>query len=275
VRLDRRALGRALDGRAGGPLRLSYRAAVATELVAVTSAARLRAPAPDPAERAETAARVTVAVKTFERPAVARRLVRSVRRVFDGRIVVADDSRVPMASPVPGVDVLALPFDVRVSVGRNAALDAVRTDYVLVTDDDLVFTAATDVDRARRVLDTTPEVDLVGFLRVDLPGWSAYDHGPDALFPGHDPPLREWGTLVGGLPVRYEVAQASSPAPSRCARCAGTSTCGWSTTRTSSAGRPAGSSSSRTPRSRCCTPVPPSHAGMPRDGATPRPTSPT
>ena len=200
-------LRRALHGPGGGVLRLGHRAAVACEVVAVSAAARLGAPAPDPAERAETARRVTVAVKTFERPSVIRRHLRSVRRVFDGRVVVADDSRRPMTSDDPLVEVVPLPFDSGVTVGRNAAVAAVTTEYVLVTDDDIVFTAATDLERARRVLDDNPEVDVVGFLRIDLPEWSAYDHGPDALFAGHDAPLRPWGELVGGLPVRYKIAQ--------------------------------------------------------------------
>lgn len=146
-------------------------------------------------------------VKTFQRPSVARRLVRAARTVFDGRIVVADDSRQPMTFDDPLVDVLPLPFNSGVSVGRNAALDAVDTEYVLVTDDDIVFTAASDVEAARRRLDANPEIDVVGFLRVELPRWFAHDFGPDALFSGHREPLRPWGEIVGGLPVRYKIAQ--------------------------------------------------------------------
>jgi glycosyltransferase involved in cell wall biosynthesis len=200
-------LRRALHGPGGGVLRLGHRAAVAGEVAALSVAARLSAPASDPAERAETARRVTVAVKTFERPSVIRRHLRSLRGVFDGRVVVADDSRTPLTWDDPLVDVIPLAFNSGVSVGRNAALAAVTTDYVLVTDDDIVFTAGTDLQRARRVLDDHPEVDVVGFLRIDLPEWSAYDHGPDALFAGHDEPLRPWGEMVGGLPVRYKIAQ--------------------------------------------------------------------
>jgi beta-1,4-N-acetylgalactosaminyltransferase 2 len=146
-------------------------------------------------------------VKTFERPAVARRFVRGARQVFDGRIVIADDSHEPMSHADPRVEVITLPFNSGVPVGRNAALDAVTTEYVLVTDDDIVFTAASDVDRARRTLDEHPEIDVVGFLLVELPGWYANDHGPDALFAARDEPLEEWGTLVGGLPVRYKIPQ--------------------------------------------------------------------
>lgn len=205
--MDAQRMKRVMRGRGGAPLRALYRVAVGVELTAVTASARLRRGGPDDAERAETARRVTMAVKTFERPAVARRFVRSARRAFDGRIVIADDSKAPMSHPDPLVDVIALPFNSGVSVGRNAALDAVATEYVLVTDDDIVLTAATDVERARRFLDGCPEVDVVGFLLVELPGWYANDHGADTLFAGHDEPLREWGTLVGGLPVRHKIPQ--------------------------------------------------------------------
>ena len=200
-------LKRAMGGRGGAPLRAAYRVATAGALVAVRGADRLAADPLDPGERAESAATVTMAVKTFKRPDVARRLVRSARRVFDGRIVVADDSPTPMSFDDPLVEVIAMPFNSGVSVGRNAALDAVDTEFVLVTDDDLVFTAATDVDAARRRLQACPDIDVVGFLRVELPRWMAHDFGPDALFEGHREPLRPWGELIDGLPVRYKIEQ--------------------------------------------------------------------
>lgn len=205
--MDVRRIKRAMDGRGGAPLRAAYRVATAGALVAVRGVDRLAAERADPAERAESARTVTMAVKTFKRPDVARRLVRSARTVFDGRIVVADDSPTPMTFEDPLVDVIAMPFNSGVSVGRNAALDAVDTEFVLVTDDDLVFTAATDVDAARRRLEAYPEVDAVGFVRVELPRWMAHDFGPDALLKGHREPLRPWGELVGGLPVRLKIEQ--------------------------------------------------------------------
>ncbi|GAA4403332.1 hypothetical protein GCM10023153_33260 [Ornithinibacter aureus] len=205
--MDVRRIKRAMDGRGGGPLRAAYRVATAAALVGVRGVDRLAADRPDPGERAESARTVTMAVKTFKRPDVARRLVRSARKVFDGRIVVADDSPVPMSFADPLVDVIAMPFNSGVSVGRNAALDAVDTEFVLVTDDDLVFTSATDVDAARRRLQECPEIDVVGFVRVELPRWMAHDFGPDALFGGHREPLRPWGELVGGLPVRLKIEQ--------------------------------------------------------------------
>ena len=191
----------------GAPVRWGFRAVTAAQVWAVTALDRAREQGPSPEQRRATAERVTMTAKTFERPDTARRLVRSTRRVFDGRIVVADDSRTPMAPPGPGVHVIGLPFNVGVSVGRNAALDTVDTEFVLVTDDDIVFTAAAGINRAMDYLDETPEVDMVGFLRVELPLWFAYDHGADALFAGHAPPLRRHDEVINGLPVRYKLAQ--------------------------------------------------------------------
>ncbi|GAA4407597.1 hypothetical protein GCM10023168_23800 [Fodinibacter luteus] len=205
--MDARRVKRVMLGRGGAPLRLAYRGATAAAVRGVRALDRVTGERSDPSTRAETARTVTMAVKTFQRPDIARRLVRSARTVFDGRIVVADDSATPMTFPEPGVDVIALPFNSGVSVGRNAALDAVGTEFVLVTDDDIVFTRATDVDAARRRLQSCPEIDVVGFLRVELPRWMAHDFDADALFAGHREPLRPWGELVCGLPVRYKIEQ--------------------------------------------------------------------
>lgn len=195
-----------LHSRAGGPLRAAYTAVTNTQLAAFRLRdTRLEEP-PAPLQRAEAAGRVTFAVKTFQRPDVARRLVRSLRPHFSGRIVIADDSRQPMAAVDPLVTVLAMPFNSGVSVGRNAALDAVETEFTFVADDDIVFSAALGLTQAMAYLDATPEADIVGIMRVELPRWYAIDHGPDALFPGR-PPLRPWGDLVNGLPVRQMIEQ--------------------------------------------------------------------
>ena len=205
--MDVQRVKRFMLSRPGSPLRAVYQAAMMAELSGVRVLDRLGRRGSEREDRAETASRVTMMVKAFERPAAARRLLRSARTVFDGRIVIADDSAIPMTTVQLGVDVLPLPFNSGVAVGRNAALDAIETEYVLVTDDDIVFTAATDIESARRRLDAHPEIDIIGFLRVELPRWFAVDFGPDALFDGHDEPLREWGEDIGGLPVRYKIEQ--------------------------------------------------------------------
>ncbi len=137
---------------------LARRAALAAAVPAVTALDAWRCRGRDTADLASD---VTVCVKTFERPAVMARFVRSTRRIFSGRIVVADDSRRPFATEDPGVTVIGLPFNSGVAVGRNAALAAVDTEFTLVTDDDIVFTRATGWDQALEYLQEHPRTTPV------------------------------------------------------------------------------------------------------------------
>lgn len=200
--MNTQTLRRATRGRFGGPLRAGYRGAERSQLALLRTIDRARCTPPTPGERAEVAERVTMTVKTFERPHVLRRCLASARTVFDGRIVVADDSRVPVSGLGAGIDVVPMPFNSGVPAGRNAALDAVETEFVLVSDDDIVFSLASDLVAAMNFLDDHPDVDLVALARIDLPHWRAVIHlGPEALFAGAAEPLVPYGQLIGGLPV--------------------------------------------------------------------------
>lgn len=199
--VDTQQIKRMMRGRFGGPLRVAYRGAEWAQVAVVRRVDRAQFGRLTTEERAEVALRVTMTVKTFERPGVLRRCLASARTVFDGRIVVADDSRTPVRDLGSDIDVLPMPFNSGVPVGRNAALDAVETELVFVTDDDVVFTAASDIVAAMNFLDDHPDVDLVALTRVDLPRWRAVAAGADALFPGAAAPKVPFGTLIDGLPV--------------------------------------------------------------------------
>ena len=163
-------------------------------------------------ERAEVARRVTMTVKTFERPEVLRRCLASARDVFDGRIVVADDSRVPVTTLGRDVDVIARPFNSGVAAGRNAALDAVATELVFVTDDDIVFTDASDLVALMNYLDDNPEVDLVALSLIDLPRLQTRGvTGAEALFPAAAEPRIPFGSEIGGATVVSKVPQVYLP----------------------------------------------------------------
>ena len=189
------------------PLRGAYRLVTAVNLGVAGVVDARRAPGRTAADRAEVAERVTVAVKTFERPAMIRRFVRSVRRVFDGRIIIADDSRETWTSREPLVDVIGLPFNSGVAVGRNAALAAVGTEYVFISDDDIVFTALTDLAVLMDYLDHNPEVDLVGVTLVDLPVRKLVDRASSPLCPGSGEPRIPFGTVIDDQVVVGKVAQ--------------------------------------------------------------------
>jgi len=88
---------------------------------------------------------VTAIVKTFERPASLDRLIDSIERYRpDLKVMVADDGFEPTLRK--DVDYLRLPPDVGVSAGRNALLELVTTPYFLLLDDDVEFTADTDLE---------------------------------------------------------------------------------------------------------------------------------
>ncbi|MFC7489201.1 MULTISPECIES: glycosyltransferase family 2 protein [unclassified Knoellia] len=199
--MDVQQVKRAMRGRFGGPLRLAYRVAERAQVAVLRRVDHVQFGQATAQERAEVARRVTMTVKTFERPAVLARCLASARTVFDGRIVVADDSRVPVSDLGDDIHVIPLPFNSGVPAGRNAALDAVETELVFVTDDDVVFTAASDIVAAMNFLDDHAEVDLVALARVDLPRWRVVAAGAEALFPGAAAPLLPFGTLIGELPV--------------------------------------------------------------------------
>ena len=111
---------------------------------------------------------VTIVIKTFERPAALLRLVASIRRRYSRiPVYVVDDSALPL-DPVPaGVTrYWHLPFHTGVSYGRNFGLAKVETEYVLFSDDDLVFKRRTDLARMESALRSTV-FDIVSCRWVD------------------------------------------------------------------------------------------------------------
>lgn len=93
---------------------------------------------------------VTIAIKTFERPGCVDRLIASIRSSYPTvRILVADDSRSHHredGSEEDGVKWLNMPFDSGVSAGRNLILDQVETPFIMVLDDDFIFTGKTRLE---------------------------------------------------------------------------------------------------------------------------------
>ncbi|MDO5737283.1 MAG: glycosyltransferase [Propionibacteriaceae bacterium] len=131
----------------------------------------------------------------------------SLRRVFDGPIVVADDSRTPQTFADPGIQEVHLPFDSGVAHGRNAALAEVGTEFVMSVDDDFVFTADVDLNRVVDYLRRNPEVDIVGGAVINLPLLQVVDYSTAQLFAYRGEPVLPLGTVVDGLPVLFKVPQ--------------------------------------------------------------------
>ena len=98
--------------------------------------------------KAEVASRVTILIKTFQRPRTVNAAIASIRRFYPTvPIIVADDSGEPTPIRDNSVVVHRLPFDSGVSKGRNFLFSHVRTKYFLMSDDDNLFTRHTRLER--------------------------------------------------------------------------------------------------------------------------------
>ncbi|HEY3804323.1 MAG TPA: glycosyltransferase [Kofleriaceae bacterium] len=148
---------------------------------------------------------LTILIKTFERPHIVRRLIDSIRLGYPSLpIIVADDSRVPIA--LPGIETIALPFDSGVSAGRQAGLAHVRTPFVMVADDDFVFLRSTALAPALAKVAGNPLIDILGGQLVDLPQLRFREPPLGQIFATRAEPLVPIGSTIDGLLVCDKVA---------------------------------------------------------------------
>jgi glycosyltransferase involved in cell wall biosynthesis len=149
---------------------------------------------------------LTAMIKTFERPLIVRRLVASIRRLYPGMsIIVVDDSREPVA--LEGAEIVAMPYDSGIAAGRNEGLRHVSTKYVLVLDDDYVFSRQTRLNDALTLMERFPEIDIMGGQLVDLPLFTSRPlrEVAGSIFPTDAEARTPIGSSIGGLTVCEKV----------------------------------------------------------------------
>jgi glycosyltransferase involved in cell wall biosynthesis len=148
---------------------------------------------------------LTAIVKTFERPSVLGRLLRSIKRKYPHlHVVVVDDSRDPKI--FSEAHTIVIPYDSGVSAGRNEALRHVTTKYVLVLDDDFVFYRHTRFETSLEIMEDHPGIDIIGGEVIDLPFFESADYSREGLFPTEAKATMPAGNSIGGLPVYDKVA---------------------------------------------------------------------
>lgn len=148
---------------------------------------------------------LSIIIKTFERPKAIRRLVNSIKTQYPNlKIIIADDSRRPQS--IRGVEVIHLPYNQGATIGRNEALNRVKTKYFLLLDDDFVFFKHTKLVPALSIIESHPEIDIIGGEVVDLPFFTVGHYQNAKLFPTNSQPIVPPGTKIGGLPVYNMVA---------------------------------------------------------------------
>ena len=143
---------------------------------------------------------VTVLIKTFERPIKLKRLIKSIRRRYpDLKIIIVDDSKKP--SLFDGIQTIPLPFDSGVSTGRNNGLRAVKTNYVLLLDDDFIVNRQTNLTKAYQNILNNPTIDLFAGEVVNLPFRMTYNYLNYFFAIDHIKPLHEHGSKINGFDV--------------------------------------------------------------------------
>jgi len=111
---------------------------------------------------------VTCVIKTFLRPKSIKNCIKSIYKYYPKISVhVADDSHEDNEYVKKTVKkYIRLPFDSGLSKGRNALIDSVKTKYVLLMDDDTLFTQHTKLELMYFVLENTT-FDIVAGLYND------------------------------------------------------------------------------------------------------------
>jgi len=109
----------------------------------------------------DTIADVTIVIKTFLRPRALDRLLHDIKRYYPAvKVYVADDSDKPQIRK--DVDeYFVLPFESGASYGRNYMIDRVKTKYIMLLDDDTIFTENTKIEWALEVFNASKRIDLV------------------------------------------------------------------------------------------------------------------
>ena len=160
---------------------------------------------------------VTVGIKHTSRFASRREklqlLLASIRRRYPDRqqlrILVADDGGAADREVLRGVGArhLRLPPNAGLSHGRNALVQATRTPFLVLLDDDTVFSRGTELGTLHQALRQHPKAALAAGCYIDL------------RYPNHTHPCfrAHFHASEGGAVVRSEVVH-TPPAAAGCER---------------------------------------------------------
>jgi glycosyltransferase involved in cell wall biosynthesis len=150
---------------------------------------------------------LTALIKTFERPEVLKRLVKSLRKMYPGmRVIIVDDSRKPMDIELEGVDIIVMSYDSGVSAGRNKALKYVQTRYLMLLDDDFIFYRYTKVGPVLKKLEQFSEIDIVGGDVIHMPFYRKTDYKDARLYPTDATSIITPGNKIDDMIVYDKVA---------------------------------------------------------------------
>ncbi len=117
---------------------------------------------PNKTEQKEMAEKATVIFKSFERQKMAKGLYKNIRRYYpDIKVIIADDSEMPLEINDENLEVINLPFNSGLSYGIIKALERVKTPYVIRLDDDELLTPFSNFHKHLKFLEKEKRADLV------------------------------------------------------------------------------------------------------------------
>ena len=159
---------------------------------------------------------VTFIYKSFERQKMAKRLYRNIQSYYPGvKVIIADDSAIPLNLVDEHVEVIQLPFNSGLSFGLNRALEKVTTPFVIRMDDDELLTPNTCFHEQLKFLLIHENVALVGILPFNLPQCrrikkaaapylkESMKEAPKPLLIPHMTKIDETHVVVGKTPNRF------------------------------------------------------------------------
>lgn len=105
---------------------------------------------------------LTAIIVTFNRPEVLKKLIKSIRKYYkELPIIVVDNGEKTNKIRLKGVEYYKVPFDSGLSYSRNFALSKVKTDYIVLLDDDFEFTEETKIEELLKISKEN-DIDIVG-----------------------------------------------------------------------------------------------------------------
>lgn len=111
---------------------------------------------------------LTIVIKTFQRKKALVCLLESIKKYyFHVPLIIVDDSKKTYKKEIISlfsdlkITYIVTDFDIGLSKGRNIGINAVRSKYFLLCDDDFEFDERTNIGRAIKILEEE-KFDIVG-----------------------------------------------------------------------------------------------------------------
>lgn len=137
---------------------------------------------PDPVLKRESdriRTEITIGIVAFRRPDAVVKQVESIRRFYPQvSILIVDNGDKPAdVARFENVRYVTIAFDSGLSASRNCLIDHLQTPYLMLCDDDFVWTDDTDLEKLIDVLDAEPSVGVAGASLIEAtPGGLRHRH---------------------------------------------------------------------------------------------------